>query len=205
MDFNILKEIYFMNDNGKEKEFEYFINKLKESGKRIEKDYFQINIIDSDSILRERVYCYELYHQLRIALNDKFQKSYKLHGELDKAGHSIIKGAKKPDFLVHLPGCMSSNFIIIEVKTIDNINKDKIGTYKDITTIRNFIKNCGYYRGIMLIYGTSNEKVEDKNSIKKVQKLIDNYYNEILLFYHKIAKTEPILIKPGTDIDRLFD
>src|SRR4030043_1988755 len=99
------------------KDFECFMQCLMKAGEKIEPHYFQIPTAGSDELIyRERVYCYELYHQLRIALGDDF--SYKLDGEVDKAGHLSIRGGKKPDFIVHIPDEMDRNLVVIEVKPI---------------------------------------------------------------------------------------
>ena len=42
-------------------------------------------------IYRERVYCYELYHQLRIEMGDDL--GFSLSGEVDKRRHPLIRGA----------------------------------------------------------------------------------------------------------------
>lgn len=50
---------------------------------------------------RERVYAYELYHQLRVLWPDW---KYSLAGEVDKSGHPVIRGGEldkaKPDLLI---------------------------------------------------------------------------------------------------------
>lgn len=73
---------------------------------------------------RERVYCYELYHQLRLALPANFL--YTLQGEVDKMGHPIITGGVKPDFILHKSGTMNDNFLVIEVKPLNNTRSRQI-------------------------------------------------------------------------------
>ena len=107
-----------------ETDFKQFIECLEKAGSRMDRHYFQLEVAGSEeSIYRERVYCYELYHQLRCAIGDSF--GYKLDGEVDKAGHPIIRqdlGPKKPDFIVHVPREMNRNLVVIEVKpvTVEN-------------------------------------------------------------------------------------
>ena len=138
----------------KEKDLQHFINCLKKAIKKIDAHYFQLPIAGNEEpIYRERVYCYELYHQLRCMLGDGFP--YKLNGEVDKSGHPLIRNAKKPDFLIHQPGDMEHNLVVIEVKPITV--KDKISELReDIETIKWFLNNANYYRAIMLIYGNGN-------------------------------------------------
>ena len=96
----------------------------------ITSSYFHLNIDGGDPIYRERVYCYELYHQMRLCWPD--HTAYYLNGEIDKAAHPILRtlGADyaKPDLLVHQPGYMEGNHAIIEVKSpaadADGIRKD---------------------------------------------------------------------------------
>ena len=137
-----------------------------------------------ESIYRERVYCYELYHQLLCVLDKKFP--YKLHGEVDKAGHTIIRNAKKPDFIIHQPGNMENNLVIIEVKPITV--KDRINELKeDIKTLKWFLNEANYYRAIALIYG--NENGDLPNNIKKE---VDNISDErIVTLWNYDAHKKP--------------
>ena len=80
--------------------------------------YFRLSIDGGDPIYRERVYCYELYHQMRQRWPSSSE--FFLNGEIDKAAHPILRqlGATntKPDLLIHRPGYMSGNHAIVEVK-----------------------------------------------------------------------------------------
>ena len=84
----------------------------------IEADYFRLNIDGGDPIYRERVYCYELYHQMRTLWPKG--STFRLNGEVDKRAHPILKGLGAdhaiPDLLVHRPGTMKGNHAVIEVK-----------------------------------------------------------------------------------------
>lgn len=52
---------------------------------------------------------------------------YSLCGEVDKAGHPLIRGHGldhlKPDFLVHDPGDLDENLVVIEVKPITTVGR----------------------------------------------------------------------------------
>ena len=119
-------------------DFNYFMKCLLEAGKRVDAHYFQIEVAGSDELVyRERVYCYELYHQLRNILGDEFP--YKLDGEVDKERHPIIRpelGPEKPDFIVHVPGEMDRNLVVIEVKPIIAKKQD---LEKDINILKGFL------------------------------------------------------------------
>lgn len=103
-------------------------------------------------VYRERVYCYELYHQMR--LRWPAEGPFRLNGEIDKSAHPILSqlGASyaKPDLLVHGPGDMGLNHAIIEVKSL---MARPAGIHKDLKTFSLFRADVGYERAIYLVYG----------------------------------------------------
>lgn len=126
---------------------------LMDAAAGIGDQYFQLPVASSDDLIyRERVYCYELYHQMRVRWPEECP--YSLGGEVDKAGHPLIRGngldGLKPDFLVHVPGDMGGNYAVMEVKPA---NGSPDGVAKDIETLKAFIENAGYERGLLLVYG----------------------------------------------------
>jgi hypothetical protein len=120
---------------------------------RIGPDYFQLPVADADAAYRERVYCYELYHQLR-CLWGNF--AFSLGGEVDKTGNPHFRDGPyarvKPDFLVHVPGNMDGNLACIEVKPFA---RPAIEFARDLEKLSWFCRHAHYYRGIFLIYGTT--------------------------------------------------
>ena len=136
-----------------------FTDILKRATREIPEEYFKLPIYGGNNadIYRERVYCYELYHQLRnIWPTDK---QYRLCGEIDKRAHPTFSEATEtPDFLIHRPGYID-NYAIIEVKP-SNFRPEKLK--KDFKTIYKFMNspNSNYSRGICLIYGNNNQVVE---------------------------------------------
>lgn len=149
-------------------------------------------------IYRERVYCYELYHQMRVALGNDYP--YSLGGEVDKARHPILQhfalDKLKPDLLVHQPGDMGGNLVVIEVKSIKAetrfIKKDLIG-------LTSFVVNGRYFRAIYLVYGgNNNDFVKFKRrALFQAQKLgrfqID--LRLIDLYWHQDAGRPAVLIE----------
>ena len=125
---------------------------LQHATANVPAQYFQVALDGGDPIYRERVYCYELYHQLRCQwpTNTPFY----LNGELDKAAHPILRrlGADyaKPDFLIHQPGYMAENHTIIEVKSS---NAQWNGIEKDLRTLSLFREKVNYQRAIYLLFG----------------------------------------------------
>lgn len=127
---------------------------LTDATEHVASEYFLVPIDGGNPVQRERVYCYELYHQMRCRwANDDFV----LNGELDKGGHPKLKqmlGALKPDFLVHRPGSMGGNYAVIEVKPAIPSKK---ALRKDVKSIARLIREAKYQRGIYLIYGGAND------------------------------------------------
>ena len=125
---------------------------LSTATRSIESRYFHLEIDGGMPVYRERVYCYELYHQMRLLW--PAESRYCLNGEIDKAAHPILSklGAahKKPDLLVHRPGDMSGNHAIIEVKRSP---APPDGIRKDLETLSLFINKVGYERAIYVFYG----------------------------------------------------
>ena len=130
---------------------------------------------DQLTIYRERVYCYELYHQMRLLMDEigglcatEESTSFTFNGEVDKTAHPILKdtkvGQRKPDFLVHCPGCGNDfNDTVIEVKKAD---VDKDGILKDLKSLCLFCTVANYKRAILLVYGT-DPKSETKLALDK--------------------------------------
>lgn len=159
------------------------IDWLVKASKEIPKEYFQLPVVGKECpIYRERVYCYELYHQLRTLWLPEF--GYSLCGEIDKKGHPIIREPSvMPDFLIHVPGNQKMNLLIVEIKpTNADINK-MIMDFKKIirfmTQLKDNTDNMNYYAGIFWLYGNSKKwenirkKIEnginDKTNLKRIQ------------------------------------
>ncbi len=177
-------------------DFNDFMECFKKAGERMkDAHYFKIKFAGSEELkFRERVYCYELYHHLRNALGDEFE--YKLDGEVDKIGHLFYQetGPKKPDLIVHVPGDMDRNLVVIEVKPVTVVTRiTKLE--EDIKTLKGFLKEGNYYRAIMLIYG--NGQVLPEKIITKVKSLIRHYEkrNKILLVWHRGPSQKPETVK----------
>jgi len=164
-----------------------FIDILRVATVRVSRPYFQLPVArQEDPIYRERVYCYELYHQIRPLLeSDQELSRYTLSGEIDKAGHKIIR-RYIPDFVVHDPGRMD-NLITIEVKSI---NGQLQGVQKDLDTLVYFVSDeVRYQCGIYLIYGDDERAFE----VFKQQFLAANH-QKLQLFWHRC---------PGESANRL--
>jgi len=173
----------------KDKDFQNFVKYLIKAIEKMDAHYFQLPIAEGEEpIYRERVYCYELYHQLRCILDDNF--SYKLNGEVDKSGHPLIRNAKKPDFIIHQPGDMEHNLVVIEVKPVtveSRISKLR----EDIETLKWFLDNANYYQAIMLIYGNVNGYFPE-NIKTEVENISDG---KIMILWHSDSYGKSEIIK----------
>lgn len=102
--------------------YESFRRVLLRAASAISPQYFRLAIAGRNGeAVRERVYCYELYHQLRCILSDQQDFPFVLHGEVNKRGHDLYGDAlqgRNPDFIVHIPGETGpdANLCVVEVK-----------------------------------------------------------------------------------------
>lgn len=178
-----------------ENEYNIFLHALSKATTLIAPEFFNLEVASTDAtIYRERVYCYELYHQLRQALPVGFP--FTLQGEIDKQNHPIISracGAIKPDLLVHKPGKMrNGNLVVIEVKSIMRVSKLE----KDFKTLQCMISlKDGYFRGISLLFGINNEDAYNK-ATRLYKKHCGGATERIHLFFHKL---------PGNPIEQCMD
>lgn len=158
---------------------------ISEATAAIEQGYFRVEIDGGMPVYRERVYCYELYHQMR----SRWPAGYCLNGELDKIAHPILKklhaDKRKPDFLVHKPGDMSWNHAIIEVKTAGAARCD---IHKDISTLDLFVRKVGYQRAIYLFFGHA----ADDGLIDRIQSAADEFDELVpieIWFHSKVGES----------------
>ena len=143
---------------------------LAEATAAIAPDYFLLpvaNAGDAEPLLRyrERVYAYELYHQLRSNWPDAWP--YSLAGEIDKGGHPIVRGglldSAKPDLLVHIPGKMDSNLAVIEIKPFRarGSTDERERFQRDIQKLVAFRRPPARYAlAIFLVFGNGIERAQ---------------------------------------------
>jgi hypothetical protein len=124
---------------------------IRSATEAISPEYFQLPVAGRDPALYERVYCYELYHQMRSRWPET---NLSLTGEIPKRGHEIIMAkiasAVVPDFLIHEPGNMDRNHAVLEIKSSQ---ATPFGIRKDLATLDQFCVHVGYQRAIYLFYG----------------------------------------------------
>jgi hypothetical protein len=153
-----------------------FLELLVEATAKIPDHYFQLPVAGlEDQIFRERVYSYELYHQLRaLQAGDRELTRYALSGEIDKQRHRIIRPCA-PDVVLHIPGRMDKNLVVIEVKPI-NAGRAKI--QKDRQNLEYFTSNeIGYRCGVQLVYG-------DEGALERFISIYRDTTDRVSLFWH---------------------
>jgi hypothetical protein len=166
-----------------------FLQMLRTATERIEEHYFRLPVADGDQVYRERVYCYELYHQLRCRWNNF---SFRLCGEVDKSNHKWFRegpySRAKPDLLVHNPGSMDEmdNLAVIEVKYY----KKDVRFKHDLKKLTWFCKNAKYLRGIFLVYGEAAEEAIRKKVLRASQSSNRVDIQRIDVFHHAHPRCE---------------
>ena len=137
---------------------ESFIQLIRGSLDNVGDEYYRLTTTYKPlGIVRERVFCYELYHQMRLIQSQIGLTDIQIHGEIDKSGHFEFDedAQKNPDFVFHVPGMMEGNAIVVEVKgKLEGTYQD--GICKDIGTLSKFTNRKHYYQlGLLIIYNYS--------------------------------------------------
>lgn len=135
-----------------DEKIESFMDLIKEALANVGDEYYKVKTTyEPLGIIRERVFCYELYHQMRMIQNKKGLTDIQIHGEIDKSGHRLFEG-ENPDFIFHIPGMMEGNSVVVEVKGKLEGSYQR-GIYKDIQTLSKFTNNEIIYQlGLLIIY-----------------------------------------------------
>jgi hypothetical protein len=160
----------------------------------VDHEFIQLPVAGAEeSEYRERVYCYELYHQWRCHWSKDFP--FSLSGEVDKAGHPLIRKSPKPDFLVHIPGQMT-NLLIVEVKPKNADGKKMVEDLMKLTRFRRDLRDryknpANYYEAYFWVYGLPiAEWPELRSEIRKASEGKDLDYSLMKCFVHEQAGTK---------------
>ena len=153
-----------------------FEKALIHAAEKIEERYFLTKIRQANggdkSVYRERIYCYELYHQIKVFCE---YGQMSIFAEYDKSGSGFYAGTSlqrvKPDFLIHLPGNIENNHIAMEVKSSTARRSD---LRKDIEKLIKLTDDHKFEIGVYLIYGKdavikaniANEYIDNRSKIK---------------------------------------
>ncbi len=130
--------------------FEVYIDLIQTAISNVSGGFFRISTTyEPSGIVRERSFCYELYHQIRLLMSERDPLS--LNGEIDKRGHIDFdeEDRKNPDFVFHIPGVHTGNTIAIEAKGTLDRKKD---ISKDLSTLLTFTEKYQYQAGLFILY-----------------------------------------------------
>ncbi len=124
------------------------LDKISLATSRVAEHYFRLPVAGLQRPLwRERVYCYELYHQLRCILPG--EPGLVLTGEPDKRSNpTFTRNHPIPDFIFHVPGSHQQNRAVMEVEC----RVDRRHLRKDLRTFR-CLREKGYQQFILLLFG----------------------------------------------------
>ena len=178
-----------------DEKIESFVEMIKGSLDNVGDEYYKITTTyESSGIVRERVFCYELYHQMRSVQSARGLTDVQIHGEIDKSGHIAFdrNSRKNPDFVFHVPGMMKGNAIVVEVKGKIEGNYQE-GVYKDIVTLSKFTNNKHYYHsGILIIYNyTYDEFLHNIGEFLKNQLQENKFPTDKIIIICKKSKSIP--------------
>jgi hypothetical protein len=168
---------------------------LADAASRVTAPFFQLPVAGlEDATYRERVYAYELYHQLRLLWPLDLAR-YSLGGEVDKAGHPLVRGndldRTKPDLIAHVPGDMDWNLAVVEIKSArveqDAVERDlrKLAAFCDPDRGR-------YTSAYFLVYGVPVFQLESLIALctATVRKL-ETFNSLIRLLVQHVPATRP--------------
>ncbi|MBN8202537.1 hypothetical protein LG291_25270 (plasmid) [Cytobacillus firmus] len=195
---NNVKEVYFGNQD--------WINSMLNAHEIESKDPKREELIPYLSMHHERVFCYELYHQLRkIMEENQLDEKVILQAELRKTqvgseieqlfGIQSTEGVYYPDFLIHEPDTFDNQDLIIEVKANPKLTYEDM--IKDILKIDQFIHRYQYKKGIFLAININEERREQlttNDHLLKCLKEKTKCKNEILLMFRESATKSTISI-----------
>ena len=101
---------------------------------------------------QERMFAYELYHQLRVRwdANPELQKEFVIHAEVRKAYQRIKDFDWMPDFIFHLPNS-GNNVAVVEIKRASQPYNQ---IFDDIRKLWEFKQRLGYLHTIEILFGT---------------------------------------------------
>lgn len=178
---------------------------IKKSLKNIEYKYycFLTASVKTPIIKRERVFCYELYHQMRTLQNEFLSPEISINGEPDKRGHEKFDG-ENPDFIIHHCGTMKHNILAIEVKCEFNYSY----IHKDFIKLRNLVLTKEYQNGLFIFFGTKMQYLI--NYIKSYKDSFDendfdNVKSRIFVYCIKDSYSELEILSFEDFIHSLFE
>ncbi|MGH1144280.1 hypothetical protein [Bacillus pseudomycoides] len=191
---NNVKEVYFGNQD--------WIDSMLNAHYIGSQDQKREKLIPYLSRHHERVFCYELYHQLRkIMEQNNLNEKVILQAELRKPqvsseieqlfGIQSTDGVYYPDFLIHEPDTYDNQDLIIEVKANPRLTVEDMK--KDILKIDQFINRYKYKKGIFLAININEDRRKQLLTNAELLKCLKEQItckNEILLMFRESASAK---------------
>ena len=171
---------------------------IEDAINNVDKKYYTIKTAAHDGhttpFFRERVFCYEFYHQMRI-LQEKHNyelPSINIDAEIDKRGHDVIEEDFNPDFVFHKRGKMK-NYAVIEVKLrLEDFKKD-------FQTLCCMINKYDYKCGVFILLNNSYDKFVEK-AMEKLKSICFQAAKDKIYVLCKENKESDLTIKKLSDI-----
>ncbi len=174
-----------MSDN---ESFMYF-SLIRCAMARVEAKYILLEVAGGNPKHRERVYCYELYHQMRCLQEQcALQNKFTINGEIDKRGPQEVVEDFNPDFVMHTPKSMKNNGCVVEVKVRSNSNSrviDENGVLKDLKTITCMMNCYEYQYGALIFVDVTEEEATPILQAAKIAHLNDISDRVVIFFQSK--------------------
>ena len=174
-----------MSDN---ESFMYF-SLIRCAMARVEAKYILLEVAGGNPKHRERVYCYELYHQMRCLQEQcALQNKFTINGEIDKRGPQEVDEDFNPDFVMHTPKSMKNNGCVVEVKVRSNSNSrviDENGVLKDLKTITCMLHCYEYQYGALIFVDVTEEEATPILQAAKIAHLNDISDRVVIFFQSK--------------------
>lgn len=173
---------------------EDFIALVKCALRNVDQKYWQIWTAQNQQLIRERAFCYELYHQMRKlqeeACGEPNIATVDITGEIFKAGYKGLATDEKksPDFIFHTMHTNSNNTVVMEVKGKTTGNYED-GIEKDFTTINNFMasKTLHYKYGLFLLFG---HKMSDLRKVLIDKKITVSSPEQVFVIVQEAQESE---------------
>ncbi|MDP3059033.1 MAG: hypothetical protein Q8N36_06210 [bacterium] len=161
---------------------EKFLALIQNALDAVDQEYYAITPTYAPlGIVRERVFCYEYYHQMRLIQKEDKLTEFSIHGEVDKRGYRLFDpdARRNPDFIFHIPGSMNNNMVVIEVKGKIG-SRYKRSVFKDIQTLSRFTNTQHmYHLGLLIIYNYSLQEFKQRFFLEYIKQRVENECLEI--------------------------
>jgi hypothetical protein len=131
---------------------EQAIYRFKNALLRVAPDYFCVELPDGSHAYQERIFAYELYHQVRL----QFTEHWYVNGEFRK-GLSLVPRVDRrdwviPDLVIHQPATTENNLVVVEIKSSRNLlPTDLLNDLRKLEMFTDPKQGLGFSIGIMLI------------------------------------------------------